>query len=280
MPFGRIEQTDFLVSSKSNAELQEIASRMAIANGLRGAKAIDIIACLTSGWIVTIDALFTRKRLIVELPSDDEMGFDDGLTSVEKDKVIMRFKKSVWVKAEKGDGRARFTLTHEYSHGVLNHKKTAMARATGVSVAANRPVFIPKYQSGETQANFVASATLVDKKLLSEGDTIESIARDFGVSFEFATIVANDIAAKKKSPIVQNGLRQLLDALSGKANFPTVIQPTFIDKFEITSNNNEMITCTNCSRRKACWIGGNQYRCEGCGYVGNMHQDGDEICEF
>ena len=132
MSDDEFQQSDFPVPGKSNRMLREIALQMRKLNGLVG-RIVDIVECLTSGWITTTDPKQPKKRLVLEVLPDWKLGKNDALTLWKGDHVHMQFKESVWLRALRGDGRARFTLCHEYAHAVLDHRKGAMARASGVS---------------------------------------------------------------------------------------------------------------------------------------------------
>src|SRR5579872_4900843 len=109
---------DYIVPSKSNKELRTLADRCRGAFGVSAERYVDIIKCLTSGWIETLDG---RKRLIIEILPDTALYDDDAVTTIKESRVTIQIKKSVWQAASDLAShwrhyRARFTLAHELGH--------------------------------------------------------------------------------------------------------------------------------------------------------------------
>ena len=102
---------------------------------------------------------------------------------VEK-KIII--PDSVYEAAYSGQGRARFTITHELGHFFLEHS---------VVFGRNDDVVWKPYIDSEWQANTFAGFFLAPPSLISLKSTAEQIAVDFGLSFEAAIIALNN--AKK-----------------------------------------------------------------------------------
>ena len=285
MSGDEFQQSDFPVPGKSNRELREIASRLRQLNGLAG-RVVDIVKCLTAGWLMTIDGRQPKKRLFVEVLPDAEMGKNDGLTVCEKDRIVMQFKESVWLLAQRGDGRARFTLCHEYAHAILNHRKGALARASGVNKAYTRPKFIATYESAEHQADYVAARTLIDIELIAEGETAEGIACSFQVSLSCAQNVLREKNSSAKSPVVSEGWRKLADSLSGKVRFLPTDTPlpssSPVPRAE-AANHNRAVSgpsteiCPDCGQvHVPDPIGGSKSACVNSGRAGNFHPEGDD----
>jgi hypothetical protein len=85
--------TDYVVPGRSNRELRDIANRLRTSLGLGDIKIIDIISCLTSGWVETVKG---KKRLVVKILPDDEMGKDDARAISDRSKATVEVKASVW----------------------------------------------------------------------------------------------------------------------------------------------------------------------------------------
>jgi hypothetical protein len=212
---------DFRVDGRSNEDLHRLASRARGLNGLTGQVIVDIVTLLRSGWITTIAG---KKRLVLEIVDDSELGGDDAITTIEKMRVMMRVKRSVWASATEtpkipegllARRRAKFTLSHEFSHAFLNHDKAPMARGTGVSAAtAKMPSFIEPYRSAEHQANEMAAHVLIDQERARLCSSIEEIVATFDVNHSTAKILFNKFAQEKKNKVVSDGFAKLSEFLS------------------------------------------------------------------
>ncbi|MGO9421382.1 ImmA/IrrE family metallo-endopeptidase [Roseiarcus sp.] len=267
----------------SNAQIHDIARRVRHVFDVSRDKCVDIVKCLTSGWVATIEG---RKRLTIEIVSDDGMGGDDGLTEVVGDLVRMRFKSSVWQKAMASDGRARMTLAHELGHAVLCHKDVARARQTGAAAIIAKASYVEAYESSERMANEFASHFLIEEELLSPYNSIELVVLDFSVSAKAAKVRLERKSENTKRQTVINGFAELLGTLGDKR--PPLNETT--RKSANDDNKDESKTgysialrrgaCQKCGTGKMVDIGGSRYRCEECGIAGDFLQDGDDFVEI
>ena len=119
-----------------------------------------------------------------EIVPDEELDGIEGLTLPNDNLIIL--PERVYYGAIAGNGRARFSVTHEISHYILIKDTT---------VAMCRPdVRLPPYKKPEWQANTLASELLIPPNL-SVGMCTDEIAEIFGVSRSAANVHLN---VKKK----------------------------------------------------------------------------------
>jgi hypothetical protein len=217
---GVVMASDFRVRRRSNEELQKIAASSRHHFGVDTQNAVDVVTCLSSGWVNTVAG---KKRLVIELSAEMETGVEDAVTKVEASLITMRFKQSVWRAASKlpvtpedwtAHYRARFTLAHELGHAVLNHDRAPMARGTGVNVLTRMPSFIEKAESAEHQANEFASNFLIGLELARECTSAHAIVHLFSVSVSAATLFFEKHLKSKKSKTVVDGFERLMASLN------------------------------------------------------------------
>ncbi len=111
--------------------------------------------------------------------TEREMRGEEGRKIVGEPTICLR--EDVYEGACAGNGRDRYTLTHEIGHLILHSdERLALNRATTDRV--------PAYKDPEWQANTFASFLLMPTKLVREYHDIEEISDDFGVSYEAAEI--------------------------------------------------------------------------------------------
>ena len=110
------------------------------------------------------------------------------------DRQEIRLRNSVYEAATRGDGRSRFTLTHEIGHLVM-HKGLSLNRAFE---NAQHKI----YCNSEWQADIFASNLLMPSHLLQGyvGDC-DAIANDFGTSYTAAEVALSRI--RKSGATVQ-----------------------------------------------------------------------------
>jgi hypothetical protein len=265
------DQSDYLVESRSNAELRRIAEshRALIDPDRRGE--IDIVKILESGSIETVRG---RKTLVVIPMSDQELGKNDAISISEARIATLQVKDSV-LRAAKDrtqtatHRRAIFTLTHEYFHIVLCHDRGPMARATGVSAASSRPSFIPANRSAEHQANYAAGVLLIDAELARECKTAGEVSLRFNVSMKAATIFIEERSRQQKIPMVLEGLRELSRSIGKTTQSES-------QRSDGNPGSNDKILCTVCGRFGGC------SRSNCCKYenVGDKLQDGDPLMDL
>jgi IrrE N-terminal-like domain len=213
----------------SNEQIRMAARRAREAFGVSQCKLVDIIKCLTSGWVPSIEG---RKRLTVEILPDEEMRGNDGITEFVGDVVRMRFKASVWRKAMTRDGRSVMTLAHELGHAVLCHRDVERARQSGATAPSSIVSYIDPHESSERMATEFASNFLIEEDLIRELSRAEQVAEAFGVSAAAAEVRLRRRVEKKKSDTIKIGFAALLEQI-GKRNTKvntkhlTIIPPTW-----------------------------------------------------
>ena len=99
------------------------------------------------------------------------MGSDHGRTW--PDKKLIHIREDVYDGMCQGNGRDRFTVTHEFGHLFL-HPGIAFARAMTETTKI--------YCSSEWQADTFASHLLIDSTNLQQSISVAEVARRFGVS--------------------------------------------------------------------------------------------------
>lgn len=267
----------------SNEDLRSIARRTREAIGVSQCKLVDIVRCMTSGWVPTIEG---RKRLAVEILPDEEMTCNDGVTEFFGDVVRMRFKASVWQKALKRDGRSIWTLAHELGHAVLCHRDAERARQTGTSAASAGASYINSYESSERMANEFASHFLIEESFIGERSTTEQIEEEFGVSRNAAEVRLKRRAEREKKESIKTGFTALLREIGvsdndRRARLNVVAKNDNLPKIQKSDVNGIAFGgCQKCGWGKMIYVGGNKYKCEACGVVGDHLQDGDDFAEF
>ena len=254
---------DYRVKRRSNEELREDATRYHKGFIDHERRTVDIRAEIESGWVNTVAG---RKRLIVRVLDDQEMGANDGLTEVQSNCVVMHFKRSVYSSLCVGDGRARFTAAHELAHARLNHDKAPMARGTGVNADSKKPKFIEKSESAEHQANEWASYYLISDAHISTCKTPEELAINCGVSVSAATIRFERFFQTLDRKRSGENVRKLAEA------FKQDVCPT------TTKIHYANIVCNRCGQKTVIPVGV-KFLCLTCDAVTDNFQDGDPTGE-
>jgi Zn-dependent peptidase ImmA (M78 family) len=269
----------------SNEQIRRAAQRAREAFGVSRWKLVDIVKCLTSGWVPTIEG---RKRLTVEILPDDEMRGNDGLTEFVGDVVRMRFKTSVWQKAMARDGRAIMTLAHELAHAVLCHRDVERARQTSATAESRTLDYISPYESSERMADVFASNFLIEEDLLPEHSNAEQVAEEFGVSVAAALVRLRRRVERRKNDSIKSGFAALLNQIGVENKKNHYRDPEYKNTPDVTINDNinngndlrvnnlAFGGCQKCGRGKMIYVGGNKYKCD----VGDHLQDGDDFVEF
>ncbi len=137
----------------------------------------------------------------VQLVIDDALS-EEGVSEHAGDTLLLRLPEHVRSKAAGGDGRCRFTLTHEVAHIVLHHEDLQQHRGRAfrdiVAPIEKLPPGTPIFRSPEWQANVWAAAFLMPlravrsylARLSATGEefTREGFAANFQVSRQAAAI--------------------------------------------------------------------------------------------
>lgn len=106
-------------------------------------------------------------------------------------KCLLLIKNSIYEKAYKNDGFARFVIMHEICHFWLHRKQElALQRRNSYD---HKP-----YEDSEWQANTLAREILAPIYMIKEDMTIENIAEKFGISKAAAEVVWDKFIALKQ----------------------------------------------------------------------------------
>lgn len=129
--------------------------------------------------IELIEKVFDQQLNLLEFRVGDEaeMGSAEGYTCPSGDFIMLR--GDVYEKACDGDGRARFTASHELGHWML-HTNVPLARA-------NRSEKVRPFRLAEPQANQFAAEFLMPRGFIFPSDTEGNLMDRFGVSCEAAS---------------------------------------------------------------------------------------------
>ena len=114
----------------------------------------------------------------VDVCSYDIMGDDEGRVLSGNNCIMLR--EDVYDSACRDQGRARFTVCHEFGHFLL-HREINMAR--------NREEGHPVYRDAEWQADFFAGSLLLSARHLSEFLGSDDAARQCGMSRSAARVM-------------------------------------------------------------------------------------------
>jgi len=109
---------------------------------------------------------------ISELPEGTE-----ALTYPDESKMLIR--EDVYLDAEAGRGRARFTLAHEMLHYLFHSEQN-------ISFARSK-MDVPKYMDPEWQADEFAAELLAPGYLIKDM-SVEEVSNKFGISYQCASI--------------------------------------------------------------------------------------------
>lgn len=166
----------------SRADLANITNRLRKIMGMENTLYFPIIQ--------TIELILPRvdekfDYLIVE---ENELP-PDTYALTYPDESLMLIRKDVYDNVCEDQGRARFTLAHEFCHYLLHDEANiSFARSTNE---------IPAYVDPEWQANTFAAELLIPKKLI-KGLSIEEIMIKCGVSKQCAEIQMKYCHNKKR----------------------------------------------------------------------------------
>ncbi len=135
----------------------------------------------------------------------DDVLAPEGKACVTEDGVVrISIRDDVLVAAQRGNGRARFSIAHELGHALLHtdallrQPGVPVFRDTGVTASEQLPANMKIYESAEWQANVWAGAFLMPRSAISrlavtcgiEGVpmTIARLVEHFQVSYQAARI--------------------------------------------------------------------------------------------
>ncbi|OCC02390.1 hypothetical protein BA190_23995 [Labrys sp. WJW] len=109
--------------------------------------------------------------------SREDMKSAYGFTHPDGDFIMIR--EDVYAASYQGNGRARFTVAHEWGHWAL-HVGQPLARAP-------EGLEVPAYECPERQAHQFAAEVLMPRHLIKGDSNPQSLVNRFGVSFEAAS---------------------------------------------------------------------------------------------
>jgi len=123
-----------------------------------------------------LDLMYEGARF--EVREFHEMGDDHGRTYPDRNVIYIR--EDVYDRAAAGEARDRFTMCHELGH-LMMHRGVALSR-----IDPRQPPKI--YRNSEWQADTFASYLLMPRSLVANCSSLSSVAADFGVSHEAASV--------------------------------------------------------------------------------------------
>jgi Zn-dependent peptidase ImmA (M78 family) len=248
---------DYRVKGRSNHEIRQLAKRTREFFGIAGERRVDVLACLASKSIWTVNG---KKRLNFQVRPDVEMGTADGMTSHGKDVVTIAVKESVYYNAFVGDGRARNTLAHELGHAVMHNSAEMPRRALGNIT----PKWLKSkpYESAEHQVRVFAPAFLINDLIAETLTSADDISIEFGISLESATIHFEEVTALRRRDVVAEKIRSIAEEFRESAKPP-------ISKLHFIND-----ACTVCGNQTVFPVGA-KFMCQTCDNVSDRFQDGD-----
>jgi hypothetical protein len=250
---------DYRVTSRSDAEVRELAKRARYYFRVVNQSCVDIRGCVSHPLVWTVRG---EEALTYDVRPDFEMGVDDAATSYGKAAVKITAKTSVDAKALVGVGRDRQTLAHELGHAVMHHGPT-MSRRTGAT-GAIKSKHIKPFESAEHQAKVFAAAFLINDGVAKRLSSPEEISVEFGISLESARIyyeeMTEPIRRKESFERVDNLVASLRAAAVTKQTHPIYMAEG----------------CTNCGNATLIPVG-IKFLCDTCGNVSDRFQDGDTV---
>lgn len=113
-----------------------------------------------------------------EILEDREMGAAEGMNCLGFPKIIL--PQSVYDAACQNEGRARFTVAHEFGHLIL-HPKHRLSLSRSASE-------VKPYRNPEWQANQFAAGILMPEVLVRKYSSVVEIVDAFGVSTQAAEL--------------------------------------------------------------------------------------------
>jgi len=105
------------------------------------------------------------------------------------DDFILSMRESVFVGMQRGDARCRFTVFHELSHYLLEHKGY-LNRGTQQFA---KDISAPLVKHQESEANRLAPILMAPEYLVHEGATPEEISEKFGMSMPAAVLRKEEV---------------------------------------------------------------------------------------
>lgn len=243
------------VDARTNAFIDGCAKQTRKFYGQDGSSFLDIVSCLKSGKVLTLRGY---KRLEYIVKPNGSLGTDEAVTRHSAETVLIETTEREHEAALFGEGRSRFTLTHELGHAVL-HDGEAMPRS---SLKLVKPDWVEIYRSAEHQANRFAASALVFRPFLTADMSVQQIAIEFGVSQEVAKNAYEELDRSANHLAAASRVRRTVESLK-ENNAVKQTAKYFTDN-----------QCPNCGLYKMFPIAG-KYMCDNCNIVYDALQDGD-----
>lgn len=162
----------------------------------------DLAALLASKTILT---RFGEKRFDYQVVEDETLGGDEAVTLVSENHVRIRVCRTTYDRLASLDRRARFSMAHEFGHGVLHKNAAPLARARQATIKR----FVPAYISVERQADVFASAYLITDEMLSRSTSPSDLAERYLISLSAADIFWEKEQTRLHRNAIGAGLRAL-----------------------------------------------------------------------
>jgi hypothetical protein len=118
---------DRRVKGRSDEEVRRHAQNSKVDYQVHRIYPVNILRILRSG---SVQTLYGRKRLVLNIVKDEMLGAIDAKTEFSADTVAITCKRGVQERATMGVGRDRMTLAHELGHAVM-HCSEVSFRHTG-----------------------------------------------------------------------------------------------------------------------------------------------------
>lgn len=128
---------------------------------------------------------------VLQICDEDVLGDAHGMTFPEQ--KLIRIRSDVFERAQAGCGRDRMTMAHELGHYVL-HATPGLARRSPSASPAH-----PRYANSEWQADVFGGELLVGAGHVAPTDSIDAVAKRFGVSLQAAEVQMRALFGQKKT---------------------------------------------------------------------------------
>ncbi|MET4384289.1 hypothetical protein ABIB73_000024 [Bradyrhizobium sp. F1.4.3] len=190
---------------KTDEELEDIARTFLRKVGLEYQIKPDMMTIISK--LKHVDPGFGYRRV-----PDEEM--PDAEAQWYSDDIEISMRESVFVAMQRGEPRARMTVSHELSHYLLKHK----GHLNRSPVKSAVEVSVKRIVSQESEARRLAPRILAPEHLIPEGASVEDIKTMFGLSHEAAVIRKEEIEATRrrrrgeKRPLPQSIIDYLKEA--------------------------------------------------------------------
>lgn len=170
----------FEAPPRSGESIEAFADAIRTMFHLQKDPVFPVLGFLEFGLGQVVDGMF------YDVMSKEELGAREG--AVDPLRRALYVREDVYDAAEKGNGRARFTIAHEIGHAVMH---------VGTLNRAGFARTIPAYRDPEWQANRFAAALLMPRLLVSQYSTVAEVVDAFHVS-----------SAAARLRLQNNGLRR------------------------------------------------------------------------